>query len=280
MDTLGVGRNFSEAYKPLIKKINGLKFGFINACEAQFGVLDYYSGESQAGYAWINHPKIDQQIIELKKKCDFVIVLSHAGLEHYNIPQKEWRHRYQHFCNLGADVVVGSHPHVPQGYEKYNESYIFYSLGNFYFDSKNYIKKEDRSYSIILHFEKGKQIYFEPVFHHKQDGFVQISPTEKQIDLKSLNSKLNNEYKELHDKMSIEIYNKFVKKKLIYSLVPFPYDGNVISSIKTVASIILGRRKKEDKNLLSLHLLRNEAYYYAARHALELISQEKNKKTK
>ena len=33
----------------------------------------------------------------------------------------------------GADLVIGSHPHVIQGYEKYNGRHIVYSLGNFCF---------------------------------------------------------------------------------------------------------------------------------------------------
>jgi poly-gamma-glutamate synthesis protein (capsule biosynthesis protein) len=36
--------------------------------------------------------------------------------------------------NHGADIVVGHHPHVPQGWEKYEGGYIFYSLGNFFLD--------------------------------------------------------------------------------------------------------------------------------------------------
>ncbi|WNF37357.1 CapA family protein [Bacillaceae bacterium IKA-2] len=274
LETIGAGSDFDEAYKPLIKKIDNLKLGIINACEAQFGVIDYFSGPDQAGYAWINHNNIDKQIIELRKKCDYVIVLSHAGLEHYNLPQKEWRRRYKHFCDLGADAIVGSHPHVPQGYEHYNDSLIFYSLGNFYFDSKNYIKKEDRSYSIVLQLEKNKKINFEPVFHHKQDGLVQLSPPDKQIDLNSLNANLNDEYEMLHNAMSLAVYSKKIKSNFIYSILPFPYDGRLKSSLKRIIATLLGR-KKIDKDLLALHLLRNEAYYYAAKHALELISKEK-----
>jgi poly-gamma-glutamate synthesis protein (capsule biosynthesis protein) len=39
--------------------------------------------------------------------------------------------------DYGADVVIGSHPHVPQGFEMYNGKPIFYSLGNFIFDQSN-----------------------------------------------------------------------------------------------------------------------------------------------
>ena len=39
--------------------------------------------------------------------------------------------------DYGADVVIGSHPHVTQGVEMYNGKPIFYSLGNFIFDQSN-----------------------------------------------------------------------------------------------------------------------------------------------
>lgn len=275
LDIIGAGNNFNEAYRPLIKKINGLTVGFINACEAQFGVIDSFSDKNQAGYAWINHNYVDKQILKLRKKCDFVIVLAHAGLEHYNLPQKEWRLRYKHFVDLGANVVIGSHPHVPQGYEFYDDSIIFYSLGNFYFDSKKYINKEDRSYSVILKLEKDNKINFEPVFHHKEDGFVQLSPPERQIDLAILNGYLDERYEKLHDQMSLEVYNQKLKSNLLYSLMAIPYDGNFKSSTKRILARLIGRRKKADKDLLALHLIRNEAYYYAIKHALELRAKEK-----
>lgn len=274
LDTIGAGVDFENAYKPLIKTMDDLKIGFINACEAQFGVLDYFAGD-QAGYAWINHTNIDNQIIALKKECDFVILLAHAGLEHYHIPQKEWRRRYEHFCDLGANAIVGSHPHVPQGYEFYNKSLIIYSLGNFYFDSKKYCLKEDSSYSVILKLDKDKKINFKPVFHYKKDGYVQISPKEKQVDLNALNDMLNDQYNPLHDAMALKAYQEIIKKNLTYSLLSFPYDGKLISSLKLVINRLFGRRKKIDKQLLTLHLLRNESYYYSAKHALELISKEK-----
>ncbi|MBU9723087.1 MULTISPECIES: CapA family protein [Bacillaceae] len=275
METIGAGVNFEQAYKPIIKSIGDIKLGIINACEAQFGVIDYFSGLEQSGYAWINHSFIDKQIIKLKKECDFVIVLAHAGLEHYNIPQKEWRWRYKHFCDLGADAIIGSHPHVPQGFENYNDSLIFYSLGNFYFDSKNFINKEDRSYSIVLRLEKNKKMNFEPVFHHKEQGIVQLSMQEKQIDFKILNSNLDNDYEKLHDQMSLTVYRKKIKPKYTFSLLHFPFDGTIKSSLKRILATIVGKQKKKDKDTLALHLLRNESYYFAAKHALELVFKDK-----
>jgi poly-gamma-glutamate synthesis protein (capsule biosynthesis protein) len=36
--------------------------------------------------------------------------------------------------DIGADMIIGGHPHIVQGYEVSKKKPIFYSLGNFYFD--------------------------------------------------------------------------------------------------------------------------------------------------
>lgn len=270
LETIGAGSNFDEAYQPLIKNIDGLSIGFINVCEAQFGVLDYATEPQDPGYAWINHYHVDYLITKLRERCDFVVILAHAGLENYSIPLKEWRIRYRQFCDLGADVVVASHPHVPQGYEKYKDSYIFYSLGNFYFDSKNYRGKEDRTYSVVLELEKDKNVDVQLIYHHKENGKVQLSPPEKQIDIDQLSNQLLDTYEKQLTKVTLKVYEQTIRKNLIYSLVPFPYNGDFLSSVKLLINTILGRRRNIDKNLLSLHLIRNETYYYIARYALEL----------
>lgn len=275
VDTLGAGLNAKAAYKPIIREINDLKIGMINGCEAQFGVIDHFERSNNAGYAWINHRNIDMSILQLKNECDFVIVFSHAGLEHYHIPQKEWRERYKHFCDLGADVIVGSHPHLPQGYETYNDSLIFYSLGNFYFDSKNYKSKEDQSFAVWLELEKGKNPSFKPIYHYKKDGLVRLAPQDKCINLKSLCSILEENYMKQHDEMCLEVYEK-IKRDLILSLMPVPFDGSLVSSLRRIVSKLLGRSKKIDKQLFQLHLLRNEAYYFAVRHALEVKTKERS----
>jgi poly-gamma-glutamate synthesis protein (capsule biosynthesis protein) len=275
LETTGAGLNKEAAYRPLIKDIGGLKIGLLNAGEAQFGVIDYFERSFPAGYAWINHSLVDRSIARLKDACDFVIVFSHAGLEHYSIPQKEWRKRYHHFCSLGADVVIGTHPHVPQGYEKVGDSLIFYSLGNFYSDTPNHKNKEDSSFAVWLECERNSPPRFKPVFHHKKGDLVRLSPSDIQVDLKSLCLSLGEGYHKAHDQMSLEAYERF-RRDLVFSLTGVPYDEKFRHSLRRIASRLLGRSKRMDKTLLQLHLIRNEAHYYAARHALEIKAEEKN----
>jgi len=61
------------------------------------------------------------------------------------------------FIDAGADLVIGSHPHVIEPIETYKDKFIFYSLGNFIFDQYfspetmqglalkiNFVKKEEK----------------------------------------------------------------------------------------------------------------------------------------
>src|SRR5690606_4046893 len=104
----------------------------------------------------------------------FVVVLAHAGLEESPVPQWQWKSRYRALCDKGADAVIASHPHVPQGYELYNGKLIAYSLGNFYFDSPKYAHSPDHSYSVLVELCKGRDIRVNVVPHYKEAGKVRI----------------------------------------------------------------------------------------------------------
>lgn len=274
LECVGAGPDADTAYAPLVKTRDGLKIGMVNACEAQFGVIDLFERDDPAGYAWINHPRIDTTVLALKKECDFVIVFAHAGLEFHDIPQKEWRARYRHLCDLGADVVVGSHPHVPQGYEAYGDALIFYSLGNFYFHFTSEVHKEYSSYSVRLDLKKGEEPSFTPVFHYMKEERVHLAPPEKQILLERLCNLLDTGYEKAHDEMSMETY-EMLAPKLVSSLAPPSITRSVKRKLKSLALYATGRanrnRRKDQipKEMFLLHILKNETYCNAMRHALE-----------
>ena len=76
-------------------------------------------------------------IAQAKEEVDYLFVLPHDGIEYIDIPLPETIARYHDFIEWGADAVIGTHPHCPQGWETYNGKPIFYSLGNFLFNSKD-----------------------------------------------------------------------------------------------------------------------------------------------
>lgn len=267
LDHIGAGLTLEDAYRTKIIELENLKIGIINACEAQFGALDYSSDEA-FGYAWVNHRKINEMVRELSSKCDYVIFCVHAGLENVSVPLTSWRERYKELCDLGVDVVVGSHPHVPQGYEKYKSSYIFYSLGNFFFDYDYAKTAKNHSYSVELKFNKEKEIDFN-LIHHKTTGkLVDICSDEVNVIL--LNKYLSSGESEEYRKMILETYEEIVKPRLLGP----PSLLNRISSFKSlpkeILATLIGRRRKKISKLELFHFVRNETYHNVSVSALNI----------
>lgn len=135
IEYLGAG-NIKEAYRLKTIEINRLKIGFLAFSFAgRTEKIDEWK-EAGKGCAYINSLKVPHIIEDAKKKVDFLVVLPHDGIEYIDIPLPETILRYRDFIDSGADIVVGAHPHCPQGWEIYRNKPIFYSLGNFFFNSK------------------------------------------------------------------------------------------------------------------------------------------------
>lgn len=82
--------------------------------------------------------KLEKAIGSVKSLgAKLVIVCMHWGEEKSNEPTSEQKEIAHKAVDLGADLVIGTHPHVLQGIEKYNGRYIAYSLGNFCFGGNN-----------------------------------------------------------------------------------------------------------------------------------------------
>jgi len=78
------------------------------------------------------------------------IVNLHWGYEHINRPAPFQRKLAKRLIDAGADIIIGHHPHVPQGYECYKGKYIFYSLGNFNFWQFDAIPSEENQWGYMV----------------------------------------------------------------------------------------------------------------------------------
>ena len=133
---LGAG-TLDEAYKVKVVEADGLKIGFMALTFAAYkGVFDDVTKYGGLGCAYINDLRVNHIILETKKKVDYLFILAHDGIEYIDVPLPETIARYRDFIDYGADGVIGTHPHCPQGWETYKDRPIFYSLGNFFFNSK------------------------------------------------------------------------------------------------------------------------------------------------
>jgi poly-gamma-glutamate capsule biosynthesis protein CapA/YwtB (metallophosphatase superfamily) len=127
----GAGKNLDAAYVPKIVTIRGTKVAFIglNAIEN----LYTNATNSTAGTAPFDEARVRTAIQTARKKAHAVIVYPHWGIEHQPTPTSMQTYWGRRLIDLGADLVVGAHPHVVQQTETYKGKKIFYSLGNFIF---------------------------------------------------------------------------------------------------------------------------------------------------
>ena len=130
--TLGAGMNIDEASRPLIINEAGgigmIGVGYQRACRKA-------SDDVPGCFSWSDMELIKQRIDEIKKTCRWCIVVAHGGEEFTALPSPYTRERYHAYLEMGADIVIGHHPHVPMNYETVGDKIIFYSLGNFIFDT-------------------------------------------------------------------------------------------------------------------------------------------------
>ena len=132
---VGAGKNLDEAKAPVILEAQGKKIGFLGASRV-IPVASWNATSTKPGMLTTYDPKIlVDEIKKLREQCDYLVVYVHWGIERSERPEDYQRSLGKQYIDAGADVVIGSHPHVLQGVEYYKGKPIVYSLGNFIFGS-------------------------------------------------------------------------------------------------------------------------------------------------
>ena len=258
--TLGCGNGWDEAYRVRYVDVKGKKIGFFNATSADFSSLkDQWTDSEKFGCAWINHPSVPLLLYKAKQECDYLIVFPHAGVEYMDVPLPEWRAIYRNFIDCGADAVIASHPHVPQGWEIYKEKPIYYSLGNFVFEKDPPYKKPNwyngLIVELILFGEKINATHYNTLY---ADNKVEIDTIQERIDyINSLGAYLRDDmvYMNRVNEVISGIANKYEQWMLsgLGAICLIPFNLRVFLS----QLIYFARNRKADG--IFLHQLREES---------------------
>ncbi|HAT73689.1 MAG: hypothetical protein US30_C0007G0032 [Candidatus Moranbacteria bacterium GW2011_GWF2_36_839] len=150
----------------LIKNIKGQKIGFVS--------FNQFFGPSEE--------KTIENIKETKKRSEFVIVYTHWGSE-YQLKENEKQKKLAHqFIDNGADLIIGSHPHVVQPLEIYRNKAIFYSLGNFVFDQ--YFSQDVKNrLAVAVSISKEKTEFVLEPLYTQSNGQIVLSDKTKRKEL-------------------------------------------------------------------------------------------------
>ncbi len=159
--TLGAGMNIEAASAPVIIEEAGgigmIGVGYQRACRKA-------DDETPGCFSWSDTDLIRSRIAEIKESCRWCIVVAHAGEEFTALPSPYTRERYISFLEMGADIVVAHHPHVVNNYEIIGGKAIFYSLGNFIFDTDYQRSQMYTEYGVLLKIKFTNEAFsFEPL---------------------------------------------------------------------------------------------------------------------
>ncbi|MDF2608851.1 MAG: hypothetical protein K0R92_325 [Lachnospiraceae bacterium] len=130
---VGAGRNSTEAKKTEYFEVDDKTIAILGASRV-IPVVSWNAGENTPGLlTTYDASLLVEEIMAANESSDYVIVYVHWGIEKNTYPEEYQRNLAKQYIDAGADLVVGSHPHVLQGIEYYNGKPIVYSLGNFIF---------------------------------------------------------------------------------------------------------------------------------------------------
>lgn len=115
--------------KPLIVRQNGVSIGFLGYSLRPRQYFDhlplYAEGEPE---------EMLRDVQELRRSTDVVVVSVHWGEEFIQAPAPHEVQLAHRLVDAGAALIIGHHPHVLRGIERYGSGCIVYSLGNFVCD--------------------------------------------------------------------------------------------------------------------------------------------------
>jgi poly-gamma-glutamate synthesis protein (capsule biosynthesis protein) len=147
------GDSKSENERISTQKIGNFNIVFVNYNQ-------FSAGEKQ---------KVLEDIARAKNsKADLIILYTHWGTEFKTLPDDNIKNLAHNFIDAGADLVIGSHPHVVQTKEEYKGKTIYYSLGNFIFD-QYFEPNTKRGLAVQIEINAKKEILFKE-FSVKMEG--------------------------------------------------------------------------------------------------------------
>lgn len=274
INAIGIGTS-KEQYKEYVFTKSGLKIAFLAVGEDGFGANSYNESfsKNEYKYDWINSTKLIEKIIELNTKVDVIILSVHAGLEDVPIPLEIWRKKYRELCELGVKLIIGHHPHVPQGMEEYKGSKIFYSLGNSYFDFPKEKELHKLSYGCLIEIDTfTKEIKVERVPLRMEEK-LEVYDDESYLNyLSKLDRALCDSYSILHE---IQLEDYYGNIYLCYLKLCLGSNKSLVRELKKWVKRILVllnlRKQNEESNYLDIilaHLFFIESHSFSIQFAL------------
>lgn len=133
LDTTGTYASLEDSKRFLVKNIKGVKVAYLAYTYSTNGVP--IPGEHPYYVNMLDPKRVVSDIKAVRPYTDIIIVVAHWGAEYNQGVTTEQKELALKFFNAGADVILGSHPHVIEPMEVMQvdgeDKFVIYSMGNF-----------------------------------------------------------------------------------------------------------------------------------------------------
>ncbi len=147
LDWCGAGLDATQAHAARFQTVGGIRFAWLGFCE---WAPQQTADNKSAAIAVIEGQTMRAAIADARARADIVIVAFHWGIEYSSRPTQRQIAWAREVASCGADLVLGAHPHVVQGFEivplapHHRRTLIAYSLGNLVFDAPRAFDRRGR----------------------------------------------------------------------------------------------------------------------------------------
>lgn len=194
LDTLGAYQTAEASHDFLIKDLQGIRVGYLGYTYGTNGLP--IPAEHPYLINLLDRDRILEDITTLKPQVDVLVLVLHWGVEYSPQPTLEQQNLAREFCAAGADVILGSHPHVIQTMEIIPQGdrncFVIYSMGNFISHQRGL----ERNSGIILQIQYSKnhatgrtvldKVEYIPTFSHSYSErgkmYFRVVPVEDTIN--------------------------------------------------------------------------------------------------
>ena len=219
---VGAGENIEKARKPFIFTNNSKKIGVYACAEHEYSIATNKS----PGANPVDLLEISDHIVDLKRQCDYVIVLYHGGKEHFRYPSPELQKTCRKLIEKGADLVICQHSHCIGCEEKYLQGTIVYGQGNFLFDRNDNVYWQT---SLLIHITDDFRVEYIPLKKNKNSVCIAKIEEAKNIlkQFEQRSQELNDPEKIIqhYDRLAEQYKNFYIlnvlniKRKLLYRII-------------------------------------------------------------
>lgn len=260
----GAGANPEEAKAPLIVSIKGWNIGFISFAEEEFSIVSEHRG----GANLFDPYTAFDQIRSARDQCDYLVLLYHGGIEHYELPSPLLQKKCRAMVKNGADLVLCQHSHCIGTLERYETGNILYGQGNAIFGARSGNTRWNTGSLVEIAFSDAGSELSLRVFEAGPEG-ISLSSCERE-HLKRLEA----ESVKLEDPEYIrEKWDEFCLRQEPDYMAELLCWNRVKNKLNRIFGNFFVRRIHRKKKMISMNLIRCDSHREVVQRILE-ISQK------